>query len=73
MLIPSALMQSMASFVSQNVGAGNEKRAKKAMFTGISVGLVIGCLVFLFIWFKGNLLLEFLPQMPLLSRMALTI
>lgn len=56
MLIPSALMQSMASFVSQNVGAGNEKRAKKAMFTGISVGLVIGCLVFLFIWFKGNLL-----------------
>ena len=28
MLIPSSLMQSMASFVSQNVGAGNEKRAK---------------------------------------------
>jgi len=56
MLIPSALMQSMASFVSQNVGAGNEKRAKKAMFTGISVGLVIGCLVFLFVWFRGDLL-----------------
>ena len=29
MLIPSALMQSIASFVSQNVGAGNETRAKK--------------------------------------------
>ena len=56
MLIPGALMQSMASFVSQNVGAGNEKRAKKAMFTGISIGLVIGCIVFLFVWFKGNLL-----------------
>ena len=27
MLIPSSLMQSMASFVSQNVGAGNKKRA----------------------------------------------
>ena len=39
MLIPSALMQSMASFVSQNVGAGNEKRAKKAMFTGIGSDL----------------------------------
>ena len=37
MLIPSSLMQSMASFVSQNVGAGNEKRAKNAMFTGIGV------------------------------------
>lgn len=56
MLIPSSLMQSMASFVSQNVGAGNEKRAKKAMFTGIGIGLVIGCLVFIFILFKGDLL-----------------
>ena len=56
MLIPSALMQSMASFVSQNVGAGNEKRAKKAMFTGIGIGLVIGFLVFGFIWFRGDLL-----------------
>lgn len=56
MLIPSSLMQSMASFVSQNVGAGNEKRAKKAMFTGIGIGLVIGCIVFVFIMFKGYLL-----------------
>lgn len=56
MLIPSSLMQSMASFVSQNVGAGNEKRAKQSMFTGIGVGLVIGCVVFLFVIFKGNLL-----------------
>ena len=56
MLIPSSLMQSMASFVSQNVGAGNEKRAKKAMLTGIGVGLVIGCAAFLFIIFKGDVL-----------------
>lgn len=56
MLIPSSLMQSMASFVSQNVGAGNEKRAKKAMFTGMGVGPVIGCIVFTLVWFKGNLL-----------------
>ena len=56
MLIPSSLMQSMASFVSQNVGAGNEKRAKQAMFSGIGVGLVIGCAVFALVFFKGNLL-----------------
>lgn len=56
MLVPSSLMQSMASFVSQNVGAGNEKRAKKSMFTGIGVGLGIGCIVFLFVFFKGDLL-----------------
>lgn len=56
LLIPSSLMQSMASFVSQNVGAGNEKRAKKAMFTGIGIGLTIGCFVFIFILFRGDLL-----------------
>ena len=59
MLIPSALMQSMASFVSQNVGAGNQKRAKKSMFTGIGVGLVFGCLVFTLIMLKGDVLAGF--------------
>lgn len=56
MLIPSALMQSTASFISQNVGAGNEKRARKALFTGIGVGLTIGLIVFVFIMFKGDIL-----------------
>jgi putative MATE family efflux protein len=56
MLIPSSLMQSMASFVSQNIGAGNRKRAKHAMFTGVGIGLTIGCIVFIFVFFKGNLL-----------------
>lgn len=56
MLIPSSLMQSMASFVSQNVGANNEKRAKHALFTGMGVGLAVGVVVFIFVLFKGDLL-----------------
>ena len=56
MLIPSALMQSMASFVAQNVGAGNQKRAKNAMFTGIGIGLAFGCAVFALLLLKGDLL-----------------
>ena len=56
MLIPGSLMQSMASFVSQNVGAGNEKRARRAMLTGIGVGIGIGCFVFAFVMLKGDLL-----------------
>ena len=56
MLIPSALMQSMASFVAQNVGAGNRKRAKQAMYTGIGIGLVFGCAVFALVLLKGDLL-----------------
>lgn len=58
MLVPSALMQSMAAFVSQNVGAGKTKRAKKSMYTGIGVGFLVGCVVFIFIMFKGDLLTE---------------
>lgn len=56
MLIPSALMQSTASFVSQNVGAGNQKRAKQTMFTGIGIGLFVGCFVFTLVFLKGDLL-----------------
>ena len=59
MLVPSALMQSMASFVSQNVGAGKAKRAKKSMFTGIGVGLVVGCFVFTLVFLKGDVLAGF--------------
>lgn len=59
MLVPSALMHSMASFVSQNIGAGKKKRAKKSMFTGIGVGLVVGCLVFALVIFKGDMLAGF--------------
>ena len=59
MLIPSALMQSMASFVSQNVGAGKLKRARQSMFTGIGVGLVVGCFVFALVMMKGDVLTGF--------------
>lgn len=54
MLIPSALMQSMSSFVSQNVGAGKEKRAFRSMLTGIGIGGVIGVFVFMGIVFSGD-------------------
>ena len=56
MLVPSSLMQSMASFVSQNIGAGKKKRAKQSMFTGIGVGLAVGCVVFVLVMFKGDML-----------------
>lgn len=56
MLIPSALMQSMASFVAQNVGAGSQRRAKQSMYTGLGIGLVIGCAVFALVFWKGDVL-----------------
>lgn len=56
MLVPSSLMQSMASFVAQNVGANNEKRAKQSMLTGMGIGLFIGAFVFCLVMFKGDML-----------------
>ena len=56
MLIPSALMQSMSAFVAQNVGAGKEERARKALFTGMGIGCAIGVFVGLFAFFRGDLM-----------------
>lgn len=42
MLVPSALMQSMSSFIAQNVGAGKERRAQKSMGYGMLLGGSIG-------------------------------
>lgn len=56
MLVPAALMQSMASFVAQNVGAGQEQRAKKAMAVGMGIGGGIGIFIAYFAFFHGDLL-----------------
>ena len=56
MLVPSALMQSMASFVAQNIGADNVKRAKKSMLTGIAVGVAFGIVMFALVLRKGDVL-----------------
>lgn len=55
MLIPSSLMQSMSAFVAQNVGAGKEERARKAMTTGMGLGAFIGVFVFLLVFFRGDI------------------
>lgn len=58
MLIPSALMQSMSSFVAQNVGAGKEKRARKAMFMGMAMGCSVGFVIFLVALLRGELFIQ---------------
>ena len=49
-------MQSMSSFVAQNVGARKEKRALKAMWTGIAIGASIGVFISIFTLFKGDMM-----------------
>ena len=55
MLIPSALMQSMSAFVAQNVGAGKEERARKAMLTGMGLGVCVGVFIFAVTFFRGDI------------------
>lgn len=55
MLIPSSLMQSMSAFVAQNVGAGKEDRARKAMRTGMLLGVTIGIFVSALSFFRGDI------------------
>ncbi|MCR4818868.1 MAG: MATE family efflux transporter, partial [Fretibacterium sp.] len=64
MLVPGSLMQSMASFVSQNVGAGREDRATQAMFTGMGIGCTIGVFIALLSFFHGNILASFFSDDP---------
>ena len=56
MLIPAALMQCMASFVAQNVGAGKEDRAKKGMKYGMLLGSVIGVFIGALAFLKGDVM-----------------
>ena len=54
MLVPSSIMQCMASFVAQNVGANREDRAKKGMLYGMGVGAGIGVVIALLALFRGD-------------------
>ena len=56
LLIPSSIMQSMASFVAQNVGAGKEKRAVRSALCGMLIGVMIGIPVSFFTFFHGDML-----------------
>lgn len=56
LLIPSSIMQSMASFVAQNVGAGKEDRAMRSALCGMAIGVAIGIPVSIFVFFHGDLL-----------------
>ncbi len=56
MLVPSSIMQSMSTFVAQNVGAGREDRAKKSMVFGMEFGAVIGVFIFISIFFFGDVI-----------------
>ena len=65
MLVPSAFSQAVATFVAQNVGAGQEKRARKVLWVGIGVSLSFGVVISYFSFFHGNVLCRAFSHDPL--------
>lgn len=64
LLLPSSLMQSMASFIAQNVGAGKEDRARRGMVTGMMIGASIGVVIGLFSYLRGDLMAMIFTDNP---------
>lgn len=53
-LIPSAIMSAVSTFVAQNIGAGQPERARRVMFTAMSVGTTLGLAMFAAGFFGGK-------------------
>ncbi len=53
MLVPSALMQTLASVVAQNAGAGLHERSRRALRNGIVIGVLIGIGIIIVVTFFG--------------------
>lgn len=56
MLVPSSYMQSISTFVAQNIGANNYKRARKALFYGIFSSLCVGTVIGALSFFHGDIM-----------------
>ena len=56
MLVPSAYMQSMSAFVAQNIGAGLEDRAWRALLYGVLSSLAAGLIMGWAAFFHGDVL-----------------
>lgn len=56
MLVPSAFMQSLSAFVAQNIGAGQNARAKRAMVYGMASSLCFGVVLAYLSFFHGDIL-----------------
>ena len=56
MLVPSAYMHSMSAFVAQNMGAGQPRRAKRALGYGILTAFAAGLVMAWLAFFHGDAL-----------------
>ena len=71
LLIPMSYMQSISAFVAQNIGAGQDVRAKKAMLTGMSTAVILGGMMSYLSFFHGESLSRiFINELPVINMSA---
>ena len=70
MLVASAYMQSMSAFVAQNIGAGKPDRARKALWCGVTSSFVVGLVMGVFTFFRGDLLAGIFARDPAIIAAA---
>lgn len=56
LLIPMSYMQSISSFVAQNVGAAQYERARKALYTGMGTAAILSGIMAYISFFHGDVL-----------------
>ena len=56
MLVPAAYMQAMSAFVAQNIGAGREDRARRALWCGVASSFAVGIVMAWAGLFHGDIL-----------------
>lgn len=63
-LVPMSFTSSLSAFVAQNVGAGQERRALKALGAAVAVSFVIGLGMTSMTWFGGDVLAGIFEKDP---------
>lgn len=59
-----AFMSALSTFVAQNMGAGNKKRADQSLFMAQSISICFGAVMFALTFFAGGFLSSFFTNDP---------
>ncbi len=70
MLVPSSVMQAVSAFVAQNIGASQQKRARRGYLTAVLSGVCAGFFIFLLSFFGGALLSSLFTSDPEVIAMS---
>ena len=69
-VVPMAFLSALSAFVSQNMGANNPKRAKRALKVACLISFASGCIMFIITHFGGEYLASIFEKDPAVIKGA---